>query len=178
MRLISKAVVVVAVAILGGCAPDLPPPAGPTELGLTPGVKADLVLVNKGERKLYLKKGGQTLKSYQIALGFQPVGHKEKRGDGRTPEGKYTLDWRNPRSKFYRSIHINYPNRSDRRRARSRGDHPGGAIMIHGVGWVKGGVTEEEIRSDWTDGCIAVSNAEMDEIWAHVADGTPIDIRP
>ncbi len=141
--------------------------------------KADYVIVKKAERKLYLYQGREVLKTYRIVLGKQPDGHKERSGDSRTPEGVYTLDWRNPNSKFFRSIHISYPNISDRRDARERGNSPGGAIMIHGQpnSWV------EKTRllfheDDWTEGCIAVQNHEMLEIWNAVEDGTPIEIIP
>ena len=141
--------------------------------------KADYVVVKKAERKLYLYRGNKVLKTYRIALGKQPAGHKQRSGDSRTPEGIYTLDWRNPNSKFYRSIHISYPSRNDYRDARERGDAPGGAIMIHGqpTSWL------EKTRllfngDDWTEGCIAVQNDEMLEIWNAVEDGTPIEIIP
>ncbi len=142
-------------------------------------VKADFVVVKKAERKLYLYRGEEVLKAYNISLGKQPFGHKEKEGDSRTPEGLYMLDWRNPNSKFFRSIHISYPNNADHRDARERGDSPGGAIMIHGQpsSW------EEKSKllfhgDDWTEGCIAVQDHEMVEIWNIVEDGTPIEIIP
>lgn len=141
--------------------------------------KADYVVVKKSERKLYLYRGSEVLKTYRIALGKQPDGHKSREGDSRTPEGLYTLDWRNPNSKFYRSIHVSYPSKSDHRNARERGDTPGGAIMIHGQpsSWVE--KTKLLFKEDdWTEGCIAVQNHEMDEIWNAVEDGTPIEIIP
>ncbi len=141
--------------------------------------KADYVVVKKAERKLYLYRGSEILKTYHIALGKQPEGHKTREGDSRTPEGTYTLDWRNPYSKFYRSIHISYPSKSDNRYARELGDSPGGEIMIHGQpsSWVD----KTKLlfnQDDWTEGCIAVQNHEMDEIWEAVEDGTPIEIIP
>lgn len=141
--------------------------------------KADYVVVKKSERKLYLYRGAEILKTYRIALGQQPDGHKTREGDSRTPEGIYTLDWRNPNSKFYRSIHVSYPSKSDNRNARERGDSPGGAIMIHGQpsNWVD----KTKLlfnQDDWTEGCIAVQDHEMDEIWEAVEDGTPIEIIP
>ncbi len=146
---------------------------------LSPNDKADYVVVKKTERKLYLYRGSEILKTYRIALGKQPDGHKIREGDSRTPEGRYILDWRNPNSKFYRSIHISYPSRTDFRDARERGDSPGGAIMIHGqpTSWVE----KTKLlfnQDDWTEGCIAVQNHEMDEIWNAVDDGTPIEIIP
>ena len=141
--------------------------------------KADYVIVKKAERKLYLYRGSELLKTYRVSLGKQPDGHKLRSGDSRTPEGTYTLDWRKPNSKFFRAIHISYPSSNDRRDARERGDSPGGAIMIHGqpTSWV------EKSRllfhdDDWTEGCIAVQNHEMIEIWNAVDDGTPIEIIP
>ncbi len=141
--------------------------------------KADYVVVKKTERKLYLYRGDKVLKTYRIALGQQPDGHKQRSGDSRTPEGVYTLDWRNPSSKFFRSMHISYPNNSDSLGARERGNSPGGGIMIHGQpsNWA------EKARLlfnkyDWTEGCIAVQNHEMLEIWNAVEDGTPIEVIP
>ena len=141
--------------------------------------KADYVVVKKSERKLYLYRGAEILKTYRIALGKQPDGHKIREGDSRTPEGIYVLDWRNPNSKFYRSIHVSYPSKSDFRDARERGDSPGGAIMIHGQpsSWVE----KTKLlfnQDDWTEGCIAVQDHEMDEIWNAVDDGTIIEIIP
>ncbi|MAT50099.1 MAG: hypothetical protein CMK32_02820 [Porticoccaceae bacterium] len=142
---------------------------------------ADKVLVDKSHKRLYLIRGGEVLRDYPIVLGKNPVGHKERAGDGKTPEGEYTLDWRNPDSKFYRSIHISYPNERDMQKAQERQQDPGDLIMIHGspawvpsVQWAKQWLH----REDWTDGCIAVTNDIMDEIWNLVPDGTPIVIRP
>ncbi len=140
--------------------------------------KADSVLVKKAERRLYLKKGDQIFKEYKISLGANPIGHKIGEGDKRTPEGTYILDWRKTNSRFYKSIHISYPNKDDILSAKSKGLKPGGMIMIHGVpngfSWTKSYFR----NNDWTNGCIAVSNADMDEIWAYVADGTTIVIQP
>jgi murein L,D-transpeptidase YafK len=134
--------------------------------------QADRVLVDKSDRQLYLMRGGEVWKSYPVGLGFAPDGHKRREGDGRTPEGDYVLDWRNPNSRFYLSIHITYPDAEDRADALRRGVSPGGAIFIHGNHRPFGA------RRDWTLGCIAVTDAAMDEIWAAVPDGTPITIRP
>lgn len=139
---------------------------------------ADSVLVDKSERKLYLLKEGRPFREYEIIMGENPKGHKKMVGDERTPEGSYILDWRNPESNFYKSIHISYPSQRDLTSAKARGVDPGGMIMIHGfpnnMDWAK------PILKDWnwTDGCIAVSNQEMDEIWLAVRDGTPIKIIP
>ena len=140
--------------------------------------KADKVLVLKSERRLLLLRQGETLKSYPIALGGQPVGHKRHEGDRRTPEGSYLIDWRNPDSRFHRSLHISYPDADDRAAAARAGVPPGGDIMIHGLPNGLGAVGVAHRLTDWTDGCIAVTNEEMDEIWNAVDDGTPIEIRP
>lgn len=141
---------------------------------------ADLVVVDKSDRKLFLIRGDEPFRSYPIALGANPEGHKAREGDERTPEGRYWLDWRNENSRFYKSIHVSYPNRYDLQAAHSRGHSPGGMIMIHGQ---PNRVSPEDFDlflsgRDWTDGCIAVDNAVMDEIWQAVSNGTPIEIRP
>lgn len=140
----------------------------------------DRVLVKKSERTMELHKDGAVYRTYRISLGDQPRGHKFQEGDERTPEGNYVLDWRNPNSSFYKSIHVSYPNDLDRTVARSLGVSPGGMIMIHGLpNWLSSPrLAEEYRRTDWTDGCIAVGNEEMDEIWRLVRDGTPITILP
>jgi murein L,D-transpeptidase YafK len=140
--------------------------------------KADMVLVNKSEYKLYLIKNGKVLGEYRVAFGANPKGHKQQEGDERTPEGKYVLDYKKKDSAFYRSIHISYPNESDKQRAKEAGVNPGGLIMIHGqkngLGWLSW-ITQ---YFNWTDGCIAVSDAAMNEIWEAVKEGTPIEIKP
>ncbi len=141
-------------------------------------LKADKVLLRKGERRLDLLRGERVLRSYRVALGRAPVGPKRREGDGRTPEGAYLLDWRNPKSRYYRSIHVSYPNAADAKRARAAGVDPGGEIMIHGLPPGRGWLGAAHRRADWTEGCIAVTNDEIDEIWALVEDGTPIEIRP
>ncbi|PTD95027.1 L,D-transpeptidase family protein [Pseudothauera lacus] len=140
--------------------------------------RAEAVLVVKSERRLHLLRDGVPYRSYAVALGGNPAGHKQQEGDQRTPEGDYVLDWRNPRSGYYLSLHVSYPNDTDRARAAAQGVSPGGMIMIHGqrngLGWL-GALTQ---RRDWTDGCVAVSNVAMEEIWRAVANGTPIRIEP
>lgn len=140
--------------------------------------KADMVLVIKSESKLYLKKDGRVLEAYHVVFGANPKGHKLQEGDERTPEGRYILDYKKDDSTFYKAIHISYPNESDRERARNNGVSPGGAIMIHGqkkdIGWLA--LISQYFN--WTDGCIAVSNPDMDEIWEAVDAGTPIEIKP
>ena len=141
----------------------------------------DCVVVYKERRALHLCNGDRVLKTYMIALGRHPEGHKQREGDSRTPEGRYVLDWRNPDSKYYLSIHISYPNEVDKERAKREGIPPGGDILIHG--FPEGASASMWSRywflgRDWTDGCIAVSNAAMDTIWASVKNGTPIVIYP
>ena len=136
---------------------------------------ADEVLVLKSQRKLYLMQGGKILKRYKVSLGGHPVGPKIREGDRKTPEGKYVLDWHNTESQFYKSIHISYPNENDLARAEKLGVPPGGDLFIHGQPNDFTGPGKQP--GDWTDGCIAVSNQEMDEIWRAVADGTPIEIK-
>ena len=139
---------------------------------------ADKVVVEKGARKLHLVKDGKAFRTFRIALGIRPIGDKKIEGDFKTPEGTYLLDARNPNSEYFLSIHISYPDGRDYREAKERGLDPGGAIMIHGQ-------PNEPTRSeayyrtqDWTNGCIAVSNSDMIDIWLMTVDDTPIEIRP
>jgi len=141
-------------------------------------VHADEVIVFKAKRELQLLKDGKVLRSYEIALGTEPIGPKTQQGDHRTPEGNYILDFRNSHSQFYKSIHITYPNSADRTQARKRRVSPGGSIMIHGLPNGMASIGKTHLLRDWTDGCIAVTNEEMDEIWRLDPDGTSIEIRP
>jgi murein L,D-transpeptidase YafK len=143
-----------------------------------PIARADRVLVHKKEHTLTLLSDGKVLKTYKVALGGNIDGPKTQRGDHRTPEGAYVLDRRNEHSHFYRSIHISYPNADDRERAQKLGVEPGGDIMIHGLQNGFGWIGSRHRLCDWTDGCIAVTDEEMDEIWHAVPDGTPIEIDP
>jgi murein L,D-transpeptidase YafK len=138
---------------------------------------ADKVVVLKSERKLMLMKSDKVLKTYRIALGTDPLGPKTLQGDHKTPEGSYLLDRHNQRSKFHRSIHVSYPNADDRARARRLGVSPGGDIFLHGLpnGYEP---SRNQAFEDWTDGCIAVTDPEIDEIFRAVPDGTPIEIKP
>ncbi|MEE4282595.1 MAG: L,D-transpeptidase family protein [Pseudomonadales bacterium] len=139
----------------------------------------DHVLVKKSERQLLLMSGSIVVKSYPISLGEQPVGHKQREGDERTPEGQYVLDWRNPESRFYKSIRISYPNDQDQMRAEKNNHSPGGDIFIHGLPNGVNRLARTFRGRNWTDGCIAVNNNDhMDEIWQLVKDGTRITIRP
>lgn len=136
------------------------------------------LVVRKEERRLYLMSDDQIIRSYRISLGKTPEGHKLYEGDSRTPEGSYTIDFRNPNSDFYKSIRISYPSPRDRELASSWGLKPGGNIMIHGLPNDVGDMAFAYKGLDWTDGCIAVTNEEMDEIWQLVEVGTPIRILP
>ena len=140
--------------------------------------KIDQVVVFKSKRKLILLSDKKEVRSYRVALGGNPVGPKTRQGDHRTPEGMYVLDFRNVHSQFYKSLHVSYPNAEDRAAAKRLGVSPGGDIMIHGLPNGSGLVGKAHSRVDWTDGCIAVSNEEMDEIWDLVPDGTPVEIKP
>ena len=141
-------------------------------------MKADQVIVNKAERQLLLMSKGQVFKKFKVALGGNPVGRKWREGDQRTPEGRYLLDTKKSDSGYYKAIHVSYPNSADRLRARLGGFSPGGAIMIHGQKNGFDWLTLTAQNLDWTQGCIAVKNEEMEEIWAAVDAGTPILINP
>jgi murein L,D-transpeptidase YafK len=138
---------------------------------------ADSVLVDKSDAKLYILKRGVVLTEYSVSFGGDPTGPKLREGDERTPEGHYLLDFKKADSAFHKAIHISYPNAADRRAAAARGEKAGGDIMIHGqrnwLGWLSF-ITQ---RFNWTDGCIAVTNGDMDEIWDMVPANTPIEIR-
>jgi murein L,D-transpeptidase YafK len=140
-------------------------------------VSADKILVLKGERKLILLKNDEPVKEYQIALGRNPTGRKVRQGDSRTPEGIYRIDSRKTRSKFHMALHISYPNKNDLARAKALGVSPGGMIMIHGLGDVLGFLGSYHTAADWTRGCIAVTNEEIEEIWRAVPDGILVEIR-
>lgn len=157
--------------IMARIAPGTPPAA------MAPADQADRIMVSKSDRILYLMRGGRILRRYPIAMGGNhDQGHKQREGDERTPEGVYSIDWRNPRSVAHLSLHISYPNADDRAAAEKAGYSPGGNIMIHGLpnGW--GALGRLHLWMDWTDGCIAVTNEQMREIWAMTPDGTPVGI--
>jgi murein L,D-transpeptidase YafK len=141
-----------------------------------------LIRVYKSKRYLELLSHDDVVKRYPIRLGFDPIGHKTTDGDGKTPEGRYSIDWRNAKSAFYKSLHISYPNQNDQNQAKARGVSAGGDVMIHGSGKFWG--QENQLlyhylpHQDWTLGCIAVSNAVMDDIWHLVSNGTVIEILP
>ena len=134
----------------------------------------DMVLVKKAERKLHLLRDWETIRSFDISLGQNPIGHKQKEGDSRTPEGFYYIDGRNPNSQFFRSLHISFPNKIDRYWARIKGHNPGGDIAIHGEPIDK----KSPLKKDWTQGCIGLKNRDMLEVWRLVKDGTAVLIEP
>ncbi|TLY74696.1 MAG: hypothetical protein E6K43_07495 [Gammaproteobacteria bacterium] len=174
-------VAILALAFVAGAAhPDALPEAQPVML--RPPAETlpvvDRVLVRKAERRLLLMRGGNVVRSYHVALGLSPVGQKERSGDFRTPEGSYRLERRNPRSDYFLSIQVSYPNPVDLKRARARHWDTGGSIMIHGLPNQLKHDPEYYRSHDWTDGCIAVSNADMVEIWMLTPDDVPIDILP
>ena len=139
---------------------------------------ADRIVIEKAARRLTLYRGDTKLHEYKIALGTQPTGPKRQQGDHRTPEGHYSIVARNSQSRFYKALKISYPGKDDLARAKQRHVNPGGDIMIHGLpnGW--GLLGKAHLLHDWTDGCIAVTNEEMDEIWPLVRIGTPVEILP
>jgi murein L,D-transpeptidase YafK len=149
-------------------------PASP----LAPDAKADLVVVQKAAHRLELYDGGVLLKSYVVSLGRHPIGPKRQQGDGKTPEGEYVLDYRRPDSSFHRALHISYPAPADLAAARARGVDPGGLVMVHGMKNGLGWLGRLHLAFDWTDGCVAVTNREMDEIWRAVPAGTKIILKP
>lgn len=136
------------------------------------------VVVEKSARRLTLRQGDIPVAHYRVSLGATPEGHKHRSGDERTPEGHYVLDWRNARSRYYKSLHVSYPNAADTRAARAAGVNPGGDIMVHGMPNGFGWAAPVLRWLDWTNGCVAVDNVAMEEIWRAVPVGTPITILP
>ncbi len=149
-----------------------------TEAEITANKTADQLIIEKSARTMTLMSGDKVLKTYKVALSRVPVGRKEREGDHRVPEGEYTIDSKNPHSRFHLALHISYPNATDRKRALKSGFKPGGNIEIHGLddkyAWVAG----LHRQLDWTDGCIAMTNTEIEEIWPLVPVGTKVEIRP
>jgi murein L,D-transpeptidase YafK len=152
-----------------------PPLAALEAIALPP---VDALRVSKSERRLDLLSQGRVIQSFPIALGFNPTGRKIMEGDGRTPEGSYLIDARNPASHFHRALRISYPAVEDLARAAALGLDPGGEIMIHGLPNGRTRFGADHVVSDWTDGCIALTNEQMDLVWHSVALGTPIEIAP
>jgi len=140
--------------------------------------QADRIVIEKSKRTMTLMSGGKVLKTYKVALGGQPVGAKQRVGDHKTPEGLYIVDQKKAASQFHRALHISYPNAHDKENARKLGVNPGGEVEIHGLGAKYGWVGAAHRQMDWTDGCIAVTNEEIDEIWPLVPVGTPVEIKP
>jgi hypothetical protein len=156
-----------------GAGPSLPGPGDAADFQV-----AERIVVEKGNRRLLLLRGGDVIATYPVRLGLNPYGHKQREGDFRTPEGTYYLSRRNPQSQFFLSVEVSYPNAADRERARQTGVRPGGLIMIHGQPNVPRKPPEYYAGKDWTDGCIAVSNSDMVDIWQRTRLGMPIEIRP
>jgi murein L,D-transpeptidase YafK len=139
---------------------------------------ADEVIIDKSDRELHLMSDGEIFRTFKIALGIRPDGDKKKEGDFKTPEGRYRLDIRNPNSDYFLSIHVSYPNATDRQQASQEGLNPGGSIMIHGQPNLPSRSETYYRTQDWTNGCIAVSNSDMIDIWLMTGENTPIEIRP
>lgn len=140
--------------------------------------KADRIEVHKADRTMNLLRDGKVLKTYKVALSTVPSGAKDREGDHKVPEGLYLVDRKNPHSTFHLALHINYPNAADRERAKKLGVRPGGDIEIHGLGPKFGWIGAAHRKVDWTDGCVAVTNEEIEEIWEMVDVGTPVSIVP
>lgn len=164
MRNLARLILVLSLFAVAGCESKFKTYNGP---------EVTRVIVFKGDRQMYLMHHDRVLKKYRVDLGFDPLGHKQVEGDGRTPEGEYLIDRRNPNSDFYLSIGISYPNEEDVARAEALGLDPGGDIFIHGQPNKKSGT-----GPDWTAGCISVRDREMRDIYAMVKDGTPITLIP
>lgn len=165
MRLLKCVMMILSLAVVAGCGSKFKTYNGP---------EVTRVLVYKEARKMYLLHHDEVLKTYKVELGFSAEGHKQFEGDGKTPEGEYRIDRRNPNSAFHLSIGISYPNAQDIARARAAGKKPGGDIFIHG----RPNLKKRGLGPDWTAGCIAVKDREMEDIYAMVRDGTPISIYP
>ena len=161
------------IALLTACAQPTPQARAQQA---QPGESADFVLVDKSERTLWVYQDGKAIRVYKgLQYGDAPIGHKRFEGDEKTPEGRYTIDYGNPQSSYYLSLHITYPNAADLAYAKARGRSPGGLIFIHGQ--PNGMPFDARVPGDWTDGCIALSNRQIAELWTLVPDGTPIEIR-
>ncbi|MGB6431918.1 MAG: L,D-transpeptidase family protein [Candidatus Acidiferrales bacterium] len=161
---------VLALAYMASCATDKATPP--------PSEKVDRIIVKKSAHTMTLMHGDEILKSYKVALSRDPIGPKERQGDHKVPEGAYVIDAKNPNSRFHMALHVSYPNAADSERARKLGVNPGGDVEIHGLergfGWI--GSLQRDV--DWTNGCIAVTYSEIEEIWPLVPVGTPVEIRP
>lgn len=143
-----------------------------------PAPQSDRILIVKSARSMTLLRQGKVLKAYKVALGSDPVGAKTREGDGKTPEGEYRISQKNNHSQFHLSLRISYPNEADRQRAKKLGVNPGGDIFIHGLPPQWAWIGAAHRQKNWTAGCVAVTNAEIEEIWASVPVGTPVEIKP
>jgi len=180
---VALAVALLAAVLLGVVPPALADSSLPSSALVSSGIEsalplADRVIVHKSERKLMLMRGEDVLRTFKVSLGLRPEGHKQFEGDYRTPEGEYRLTRRNPNSEYFLSILVDYPNEQDVARARRLGQSPGGAIMIHGEPNAPRKPRNYYHNVDWTEGCIAVSNSDMVEIWLMTPPNTPIEIFP
>jgi murein L,D-transpeptidase YafK len=138
----------------------------------------DRIVVKKSERRLSIFRDGKSLKTYRVALGRNPIGPKEQEGDRKTPEGVYTIDYRNPNSDYHLALHVSYPSDEDNARAAQSGGNAGFDIMVHGLPNGHGWMGAFHRWRDWTAGCIALTDEEIEELWRVTPDGTPIEIRP
>lgn len=172
MAVLTKTLIIMVGLLIGLATPAMATTGSGTDL------IADKVVVLKGKRELQLWRDDALMQSFRVALGRQPKGHKIYEGDGRTPEGTYYLEGWKSDSRFYRAMHISYPNASDRARANSLGRSPGGAIMLHGLAQEIVDWGDDHYMFNWTEGCIALTNEQMDVIWRRVRPGTPIEIMP
>lgn len=163
-----------AAGLLAACGGDSATPSRSSKFRSYSGPEVTQIQVHKGQRKMYLLSRGTVLKSYDVGLGNNPVGHKQYEGDGKTPEGVYFIDRHNPQSRYHLSLGVSYPNPADKARAAAVGLRPGGNIMIHG----QGPDGRRARQRDWTAGCIAVTDAEIEDIYAMVRQHTPVIIQP
>ncbi len=162
--------VVVSLVLMEGC--------GQQKTSDPVGRAVDKIIVVKSAHTLSLVSNGNVFRTYKVALGRRPVGPKARKGDHKVPEGQYIIDVKKEHSRFYKALHISYPNAADRGRAEKQGLDPGGDVEIHGIENGLGWIGSLHRTFDWTDGCIAVTDSEMDQIWAAVAVGTPVEIKP
>jgi murein L,D-transpeptidase YafK len=160
------------VLLMAGCAAS-----GVADKALTKSKTADCIVIEKSAHTMKLMSGSQELKTYKVALG-DPKGTKQQEGDRKTPEGEYVIDSKNEHSRFHRALHISYPNAADRKHAKKLAVSPGGDVEIHGLPSVLAWVGSLHRVRDWTAGCVAVTNSEIDEIWPLVPVGTKVEIRP
>lgn len=157
--------------------PSSLPREGPAQ-SAEAGQIVDRIVVMKSTRTMTLESNRRAIKTYKVALGGEPIGAKEREGDHKTPEGEYFVDAKNPHSQFYLALHLSYPNAADRARARKLGAGPGGDVEIHGLGKKFGWIGARHRLTDWTDGCVAVTNEEIEEIFRMVAVGTRVELKP